>query len=307
MEKTLLVYNQFAHKGKVKYSLKEIEQLFEKERIALDTVTPERSGHAMQLVEDAVKEGFTRIILSGGDGTVNETINGLVQAQKKGYGKASLGILQNGRGNDFAHAAGIPANLHEAVSIIKQDRRINLDVGYVNAGGSSRYFCNGAGLGFDSAINYHATKSKLNGFPSYISGLISAVFKDFRQNQAKISWEDGKLDMEVLVLVTMNGKREGGGFVLAPDYDLTSGKLIATIIGDGKPVQQLLPLVPRLLNGQIDHPDILRFKTSWLKAEFTGTGLHGQADGEILCTSGNQFYAEICPEKIELICNQKVA
>lgn len=302
MDKSLLVYNRLASKGKLKYSLNEVEQALKNENILTDSVQTERGEHGIELVENAVKEGYTRLIVVGGDGTVNESINGMVRAQKKGYGKTALGIIQNGRGNDFAYSAKIPWNLASAIEIIKRDHRIPLDIGYVKVDGKERYFCNGAGLGFDSAINFYASRSKFTGFASYIDGLRKALFIDFKKYPAKISWDSGELNMKVLIMVAMNGKREGGGFILAPDFDLQDGKLNICIVGGKKSMLKLLPLIPRFLNGNIDHPDIIRFKTNWIKAKFEGTGSHGQADGEILCRDGNDFYAEICPEKIDLIC-----
>ena len=302
MDKSLLVYNRLASKGKLKYSLNEVEQALKNENILIDSVQTEHGGHGIELVENAVKEGYTRLIVVGGDGTVNESVNGMIRAQKKGYGKTALGIIQNGRGNDFAYSAKIPGDLTSAIGMIKRDHRIPLDVGYVKADGGERYFCNSTGLGFDAAINSYASRSKFTGFASYGYGLFKALFTDFKKVPAKISWDGGELNMKVLIMVAMNGKREGGGFILAPDFDLQDGKLDICIVGGEKQILKLLPLIPRFIKGNIDHPDIISFKTNWVKAEFEGTGSHGQADGEILCTDGNDFYAEICPEKIDLIC-----
>lgn len=302
MDKSLLVYNRLASKGKVRHSLNEIEQALKKENILTDSVLTEHGGHGVELVENAIKEGYTRLIVTGGDGTINESINGMVRAQKKGYGTTALGIIQNGRGNDFAYSAKIPGDLASAIGMIKRDHRIPLDVGYVKIDGRERYFCNSTGLGFDAAINFYASRSRFTGFASYGYGLFKALFKDSKKVPAKISWDGGELNMKVLIMAAMNGKREGGGFILAPDFDLQDGKLDICIVGGEKTILKLLPLVPRFIKGNIDHPDVISFKTNWVKTEFGGPGSHGQADGEILCTEGNEFYAEICPEKIDLIC-----
>ncbi len=301
MDKTLVIYNRYACKGKFKYSIQDVEKGLKAEEIIADMVLTEYPEHAIDLVEKSVKEGYRQVIIVGGDGTINEAVNGLIQAQKKGYGKATLGVIQNGRGNDFAFGMKIPNELKEAISLIKKAQPIPMDVGYVKTNEKSRYFCNGAGIGFDSAINYRATMSHLTGFPSYFFGLLGSLIKDFKQYDAKISWADGETEMMILLLTTMNGTREGGGFLLAPDYDFQDGNLNAVLIGNGKPLHQLLPLIPRFFTGNLDHPDILRIKTPWLKAEFSTTGLYGQADGEIICSAGTEFYAEICPEKIDII------
>ncbi len=252
--------------------------------------------------QKGVMQGYQRILAAGGDGSVNEIVNGLVKAQHKGYGSAALGIISNGRGNDFGYAMKIPRDLKKSIQLIQRDRRMKIDIGLLKYGGKQRYFCNGAGIGFDAAISAtYASKSRLTGFSSYAMGLLKAIFRDFRQEMCRIETPAESFEFPVLFLAVLNGKREGGGFVLAPDFDVQDGLLDVCVVGKGKTLPQLLPLIPRFFSGNLDHPDILTLKTPWIKGEVLGEGFHGQADGEVLFESGRDFYAEIAAEQIELI------
>ena len=110
---------------------------------------------------------------------------------------------------------------------------------------NERYFLNGGGMGFDSAINFYASKSRFAGFASYGIGLVKAVFRDFRQEQALITAPGFAFNEPVLFVAFLNGKREGGGFILAPDFDIQDGLLNVCIVGRGSSLPKLLPLIPR--------------------------------------------------------------
>ncbi len=305
MEKTILIFNRFADKGKLKHSSKEVRRCLSKAGIETEPVFTNHVGHAIDLTEQAVKDGFEKIIIVGGDGTVNEAVNGLVKAQQKGYGTASLGVIPNGRGNDFGYSLKIPGNLEQAVALIKTDNHILIDIGSAGDGTFERYFCNGSGFGIDSAINHYAAMSRLNGFPSYLWGLLKAIFFDIRQPVAKITHDDGDFEMPMLLLAAMNGMREGGGFKMAPKFDITDGKLDVCVVGDNLAVHQLLPLIPLIMKGDLDHPKIKTFKTSKLRVRIKEKGLYSQVDGETIFSAGTNFVASICPWKVDLIAGLK--
>jgi YegS/Rv2252/BmrU family lipid kinase len=305
MEKTILIFNRFADKGKLKHSSGEVQRCLSKAGIKTEPVFTHHVGHAIDLAEKAVKDGFERIIIVGGDGTINEAVNGLVKARQKGYGTASLGVIPNGRGNDFGYSLKIPGNLEQAVEIITADNHILVDIGSAGDGTFERYFCNGSGFGIDSAINHYAAMSRLNGFPSYLWGLLKAICFDIRQPVAKITYDDGEFEMPMLLLTAMNGMREGGGFNIAPKFDVTDGLLDVCVVGNNLTVPQLLPLIPLIMKGNLDHPNIRTFKTSKIQVEIEGKGLYSQVDGETIFSSGTCFFASICPWKVDLIAGLK--
>ncbi len=142
------------------------------------TLKPTRAqGHARLLATEAVAEGFSTIIAAGGDGTVNEVVNGLVDAEG-GLQKSQLGILPIGTVNVFARELGIPSDWHEAFNVIRVGRERAIDVPCVefqgNRGREKRSFIQLAGAGWDArTIQLTTWKMKKRfGFFSYVvSGL----------------------------------------------------------------------------------------------------------------------------------------
>ncbi len=306
MEKSLLIFNRHADKGKHKNSYGKIMDAIKLADIPVEAIISQHSGHSIELAERGVKDGFRKIIAVGGDGSVNEIANGIIRAQQKGYGNASLGIIPNGRGNDFGFAVGIPKDLEGSIEILKADHHLEIDVGRVSWGNSDRFFLNGAGIGFDSAINYYASKSRFSGFGSYLIGLAKAIFRNFRQEEALITAPGYKFENRLLFLAILNGTREGGGFLLAPNFDLQDGMLDMCIVGQGSSLPKLIPVIPKILAGDLEHPEIITFRAPRVEITIRGHGFIGQVDGETIFTEEVKLSAEIAQEKIDLISNYKM-
>ncbi len=302
MTKTVVLYNRHALKRRPRHRIDDVADALRAAGIDHTLISPTKSGETVELIELAILKGAERIISTGGDGTVNEVVNGIVRAQRRGAARPKLAILPNGRGNDFGAAIGISQDLKRSIAVIGAGAVKAVDVGKVYDGLSERYFINGTGIGIDAAINYWATLSKLNGFPSYAWGLLKAIFLNYDQPRMKIRIDGLELDKQVLLLVAMNGRQEGGGFTLAPDFDLQDGLLNISLIGDGLPVGKVLPIVPAILKGQVENcPIIHRYKARKLEAEVLGRALIGQADGEVLNSQIRTFRAEVVPDTIDLI------
>ncbi len=110
-----IILNPTSGNGNGLKAIPQIEKLLNQHKLSFDLVRTERVGHAIELTRQAVKHGCKAIIAAGGDGTVNEVINGLVQCQLEGLTIPPLAVLAVGRGNDFAGSMGIPADLEVGV------------------------------------------------------------------------------------------------------------------------------------------------------------------------------------------------
>ena len=117
-----------------------------------DLVLTEGPQHAQKLARQAAEEGRPLVVAAGGDGTVNEVINGLMLANLNGNVRPSLAVLPVGRGNDFAYGMGVRETLEENIALIARDSRKWMDIGKVSGGDypNGRYFGNGIGVGFDT-------------------------------------------------------------------------------------------------------------------------------------------------------------
>ncbi len=111
-----------------------IQQLLAAQGLDYDLACTEHPGHAVEITRQAVQAGVEVIVSAGGDGTLNEVINGLMLSRGVGVSLPAVGILGVGRGNDFGGSLGIPANLEAACRLLAQGNRRWIDVGRVTGG-----------------------------------------------------------------------------------------------------------------------------------------------------------------------------
>jgi diacylglycerol kinase (ATP) len=261
-------------------------------------------GHAIQLAEQASAAGWDVVVAVGGDGTANETLNGLARARQSGTGAAALGVIPVGRGNDFAYGVGVPHDLPLACQILAQGQRRKLDVGFVQGGNypQGRYFGNGVGIGFDAVVGFEALKLKrLSGFPSYIVAALKTIFLYFKAPTLRIEFEDETLTQASLMVSIMNGRRMGGGFMMAPDGLTDDGLFDFCIVGQvSKP--GIFALIPKFMKGtQGEHPAV-RYKRA-PRAVITAVkgSLPAHADGETVCVAGERLEVQILPGLLDVV------
>ncbi len=189
------------------------------------------AGDARRLATEAVREGFVNIIAAGGDGTLNEVLNGIGDAPD-GFANARLGLLPLGTVNVFARELRIPTRLELAWQVIQQGHETTIDLPSVeySCGGTRtrRFFAQLAGAGLDArAIEFvHWPIKKRFGSLAYVLAGLKALFG--RQSQITITGADSTASGE-LVLVG-NGRWYGGPFHLFPRADLRDGLLEVCVV-----------------------------------------------------------------------------
>jgi YegS/Rv2252/BmrU family lipid kinase len=181
-----------------------------------DVVLSERPRHAIALTEEAIDDGFDVLIAAGGDGTINEVVNGIMSSQKEGI---RLGIIPIGTGNDFAHSMGIINDVPSAVRNIFKGRTRWVDVGLMEDDkGRRRYFVNNMGVGLDANVIIRTQEiTRLRGFPKYLAAVLTALVKDYQPLHLHVRYDEEEIEQKVLFLYLGVGTRGGGGFLLTPD------------------------------------------------------------------------------------------
>ncbi|MHB1354804.1 MAG: diacylglycerol/lipid kinase family protein [Anaerolineae bacterium] len=304
MPKFKIIVNPTSGRGTGARSIPVIRQTLVEYGLDFDLVQTERPGHAIELAQQAVREGYDYVVAAGGDGTCNEVINGLVLAQKAGLGEACMGALCVGRGNDFAYGAGVPADLTAGLKALVDGKRHRIDVGLVTGGlyPQGRYFGNGIGVGFDAVVGFVAAKmTLLRGFLSYIVAALETIFIYFHAPTVKIVYDDTTLTQPSLMVSIMNGRRMGGGFMMTPDSAIDDGLFDMCIIHQVSKLHALA-LIPRFFSGsqaKDKATTMARARVVTLKA-IKGS-LPAHADGETLCVEGQELKLEILPRQIEII------
>ena len=269
-----------------------------------DLVRTEAPGHAVQLAKQAVASGWDVVAAAGGDGTVNEVINGLVNSRVSNDGQAALAVIPVGRGNDFCFGAGIPFELKEACLALVNGNRRWLDVGLVQGGDypQGRYFGNGVGIGFDAVVGFEALKLKrLHGFPSYIVAALKTIFLYFKAPMVRIELNGETFVQPSLMVSIMNGRRMGGGFMMAPQ-GLLDDALFDLCIVEQVSKPGIFGLIPKFMQGtQATHPAVRMLRSNRVVVTALQGSLPAHADGETLCTAGETLSLSVLPAMLEVI------
>ncbi len=199
------------------------------------------AGHAKELALEAAQKNYKITVAVGGDGTINEVTQGLVNS------KTALGIIPCGSGNGFARMIKMPLkdNL-KCLEIIKQNNTKRIDVGRAN----TEYFLNVAGLGFDAIIAHKFATSKRRGkFPYFKIGI--REFFSFKPLKYSLNFEGGiKKEISPLCLAFANGNQYGCDFVIAPKAVLDDGFLDMVSVKPANVFKMMLGL-PNFLKDDI--------------------------------------------------------
>jgi len=287
-----LIVNPVAGAGRTAKKWPQIMSLLQSAGLKFEHDLTEAPGHARELAKSAAKKGYELVVSVGGDGTINEVVNGLYDAGN--IADVMLGIIGTGTGSDYIRTIGIPRAYQEACLRLKSPRKIAVDVGVVEYFISNqmmkRLFINFAGMGFDAEI-VKATSQKyktLNSTASYLSGLFTALLF-YRNKQVTITLDDEPSEKKICAVLVSNGKYGGGGMFAAPDADLTDGLLDVLIIGDlSKP--DLLWSLPRVYRGtHLTHPKVTMKRAREIEIK-SAEVMFLQADGELLGGLPARFY-----------------
>lgn len=208
--------------------------------------TSRDKGHSIELARDASDEGFDLVVAAGGDGTVNEVMNGIMQAGRK----AALGIIPLGTGNDLARALDIPIDPVDAVALLPSGERRRIDVFTVETPGQTIYGINAAAGGFAGKVDEAVTSQlKANWGPlAYLIGA-ATVIPDLPEYATYISYNDGVLEsINAMNIIVANGRTVAGGKRVSPVSNLEDGLLDVVIVKKGS-VVELGDAATRLIAG----------------------------------------------------------
>lgn len=307
MSRYKIIVNPTSCRGTAEQAVPDLDRFLREHNMDFDLVLTERPEHAAELAKQAALDGFDVVVVAGGDGTANEVINGLMLAKKAGAEGVAMGVIAIGRGNDFAFGVNVPSGLEEGCRVLVEDFRCSMDVGLVTGGlyPEGRYFGNGVGIGFDAVVGFVALEmTRLQGFLSYIVAAIKTIFLYYQAPLVRIEY-DGKTEEKYALMVSiMNGRRMGGGFMMAPESAIDDG-LLDLCIAEQVSKARIFALIPRFMAGtQASQPSIQTGRTRSIVVTALEGSLPAHADGETLCTEGEKLSVEILPRQIEIICQK---
>jgi len=249
----------------------------------------EQRGHAIDLARQAAAQGYSLIVAVGGEGTVNEVVNGLVDQSGRFPANVSLGILPSGTGTDFVRSLDIPRDPIAAVRHLKGAVVRTVDLGYLECAPPSgegpavqRYFVNVAGLGFDGEVAErveHSSKA-IGGTIPYLMNLFACLLA-YQNKDVEIRYNGQTVTGRANSVIAANGRYFGGGMFIAPNASLDDGLLDWLLLGDLSKVEVVVNL-PRLYKGtHIYHPKVRVYRAREIQVTARERMLI-QADGELV-------------------------
>lgn len=230
-------------------------------------------GHAIELAREAVNHGADCVAVAGGDGSVFEVVNGLMQAG----GKLPLAVLPLGTGNDFAKMLH-SKDWREVCDRLRNGRTRAMDVGVCN----DVFFANGVGAGFDAKVARIANTIRwLRGDAVYGVALLRTLAFHHDNPQVRITTDTHSFTERVTMLAAANGRVYGGSFHIAPQARIDDG-FLDVVYAEDFSRGRIMKLVPRVLRGTHVHmPGVHLLRTNRITIE-CDRPLPVHADGEIL-------------------------
>lgn len=304
MSKYTIIVNPFAGKGKAGESIPLIQQELTRLGLDFELIRTEYPWHAAEIAEKAIINGTKFVVSVGGDGTANEVINGIMLARKAGYNDAGMGVLPIGRGNDFAFSMGVPTKLDDCFKAIAGGACRKIDVGLVTGGlyPNGRYFGNGVGLGFDAVVGFVNAELPFTGFTGYLVAALKTMWIYHPAPVMRITIDDNQpFDQPCLMVSIMNGIRLGGGFMVAPTSQ-PDDKVFDLCIAHEVSRPAILGIIPLFFSGtQAKHKAISMRQGAKIHVSAVSGSLPVHADGETICTHGDEITVELLPGQISLL------
>ena len=234
-------------------------------------------GDATTLAEHAAGEGVERLFVCGGDGTLNEVVNGVARVPGA-LAAVSFGVIPLGTGNDFATALGLPEDIDDAIEQLFEVPAVEVDVGRLNG----RHFVNVSAGGFIAEVSdaVNPQLKTIAGKLAYLVGGAQAVLTH-EPVTAEISISGQHFSRAIHAFAVCNSKLVGGGRLIAPYAEFDDGLLDVCLIGE-MPIVEFIALLQRVSSGQhVEDDRVSYLRGSELELRFDRT-VKVNTDGQVL-------------------------
>ena len=296
----VVIANPRSGRGRVAKELPELERQLNARRLRFRIAETERPGHASEIARDALRGGERFVVAVGGDGTVHEVVNGMIEDGRPVAEGAVLGVVPAGSGCNFVRTFGLPQDVARAVRHLDGDRLYPIDVArvdYTEDGRTvTRYVPNIAEAGLGGAVVARAERlPRWLGRSRYFWGFWLSVRK-YKACRITLRADRREFEGRANNVVVANGQFYGGGMKISPRSYPGDGVLDVQI--STGPKSQAFTMIPKIYRGEhVPHPDIKEFRGRTITVD-AERPLPLEADGEVLGTTPATF--TVLPEIISL-------
>ncbi|MFQ5919260.1 MAG: diacylglycerol/lipid kinase family protein [Thermoplasmata archaeon] len=285
-----LVVNPHAAGGRVGRDWPSVEPDLRELASDLEVVFTEAPGAATPLVREAIRSGEREIGVVGGDGTVNEAVNGMIERDTLIDAEARLTIVPVGSGTDYAKTLGLPAGLEHAAEIFKSPRVRPVDVGRCESTSpegdrQTRYFANilEAGSGGEVVDRVNRSSKPFGGRLAFLMAIFATLFT-YRNRTIRVEVDDvlfaeGRMNG----VIAANGRYFGSGLQPAPEARLDDGLLDVVIFGDVSPGEALSSMGKLRAGDHLEHPKVSHTRGRKVVAT-SAENVLAEMDGELVGT-----------------------
>ena len=257
-----------------------------------ETLFSERPGHLIELAASAVERGASLVVAVGGDGTLNEVVNGIAQKD------VDLATIPLGTGMDFVRTYGIPTKFDDAVRVALTGEPRTIDAGRVHyrtwsGGEAERWFANVGSVGMSGAVAQRANgMSKALGGKVTFFYALTRVFLEWENTEVVVKLDDGERRGRMHDVIVANGVWHGGGMMLAPEAKSNDGVFDVVFIGDVSKVD-FLTTAPKIYKGKhVTHPKVEVVRSARVEVD-AAAHLPIEVEGEQVGTTPATF--EVVP------------
>jgi diacylglycerol kinase (ATP) len=293
-----VILNPFSGRGDAGRRKEQLIAALSDAEINYELIPTEGPRHAISLAREGVEQGFSPILAAGGDGLVNEVVNGIGQAASQ-RPWPTIGILPMGTANDLIDNLGLPTDLGEMANLIAAGKTHLLDVCQVN----EHYFVNNGGLGLESFISVMQNQMTwARGTLRYLLATLRGIAHN-PQWEMKLEWDSGSYEGPVTMISIGNAARTGEIFYTVPHADPFDGKL--TFVYGHIPTRlKILQVLPKTMKpgegNYTEHPAVFEIETEWLKVHSKSpTPMH--ADGEIVSFAVQDLTYRVLPACLPIL------
>ena len=301
-----VILNPHAGSGRGRKEQAVILKLLKKKEFSFKLAVSEFPKHTIQLTIEAIEKGFRNLIVAGGDGTLNEAVNGIFSQSICSPEEITIGMIPVGTGNDWIKTFGIPNNYKAAVQLLKRHSTMRQDIGCItfpeNDHAKTCYFANMAGFGFDAMVAERTNRLKekgRKGISLYLQAL-GASFLKYQTGKIRITI-DGQMIEEFIFSASIGiGKFNGGGMMQAPGAIPDNGLFQVTIIRKIG-IFGILRNLAGLYSGEFVKDHRVSTHPASHVSISADKNIAGEADGEIL--GDNKFDIVLHSQKLNVIYN----
>ncbi|HYF82806.1 MAG TPA: diacylglycerol kinase family protein [Clostridia bacterium] len=305
MEKIFIIVNPVSSNKVTAKEWPQFEKVLLGSGYEFEAALTERPGHATELTRQALNAGYKTIMSVGGDGTMNEVVNGFFEGGKLMYEDSRLVVFSRGTGCDFIKTLGIKKGIEELLLTLERNEARKIDVGrvdFIDTVGKTvtRYFMNVAdiGLGAETANRVNKHSKLLKGFLSFMLGAVSTIILYKNKNFEVVIDDKTVLKARMNSVIIANGKYFGGGMKVAPEALVDDGVFDIITLGDLSKLE-LIKSFPLIYEGKhLSHPKVKMYRGSKVKVRSNGEGLI-EVDGEIPGSDDAEF--ELLPKVLNIL------